>query len=106
MRTLSLIAVAAFLLQQNARAQTWTSVGGGMDGLVAALYPDNANHLLYAGGQFTTAGGNPATNVAQWNGTAWSPMGDNLSAMVRSLIQYKGVLYAGGSFSPVTFSRR
>ena len=27
---------------------------------------------LYAGGNFTTAGGNAANYIAQWNGSSWS----------------------------------
>ena len=37
---------------------------------------------LYAGGDFTTAGGNAANYIAQWNGSSWSALG---SGMRRSL---------------------
>ena len=30
---------------------------------------------LYAGGQFTTAGGVSANYIAQWNGSSWSALG-------------------------------
>ena len=30
---------------------------------------------LYAGGYFTTAGGNAANYIAQWNGSSWSALG-------------------------------
>ena len=44
------------------------AVGGGIDGFVKALYSYSGE--LYAGGEFTTAGGITATNTAKWNGTS------------------------------------
>ena len=33
---------------------------------------------LYAGGDFTTAGGVPAKRIAKWNGSAWSALGSGI----------------------------
>ena len=33
---------------------------------------------LYAGGDFTTAGGNAANYIAQWNGSSWSALGSGI----------------------------
>ena len=44
-----------------------TSVG------VYALAVSGTN--LYAGGDFTTAGGSAATNIAKWDGSSWSALG-------------------------------
>ena len=33
---------------------------------------------LYAGGDFTTAGGSAANNIAQWNGSSWSALGSGI----------------------------
>ena len=33
---------------------------------------------LYAGGDFTTAGGSAANNIAQWNGSSWSALGSGM----------------------------
>jgi len=49
----------------------WTSIGGqpnGMNGSVEALtvFDDGGGPALYAGGQFTTAGGVAANNIAKW----------------------------------------
>ena len=34
---------------------------------------------LYAGGDFTTAGGTAANYIAQWNGSSWSALGSGIS---------------------------
>ena len=44
-----------------------------------ALLP---NGDVVAGGQFNIAGGVPATNVARWNGTAWSAIGAGVPTTV------------------------
>ena len=40
---------------------------------------------LIAGGHFSTAGGNPASNVAAWNGSSWSGLDAGLSNDVHTL---------------------
>ena len=70
-----------------------------MNGSVWALCfgPDGT---LYAGGEFTTAGGVTANRVAAWNGTSWSPLSTGMDATVHSLhFSSDGSLYAGGSFT-------
>src|SRR5204862_420801 len=54
---------------------------------------------LYAGGDFTTAGGNAATNIAQWNGGHWSALGPGLNGGVNALAVSGGTLFAGGQFT-------
>ena len=55
---------------------TWTSPGTGVSGglgRVNALVPydDGRGTKLFAGGNFTEAGGIPAENIAAWDGAAW-----------------------------------
>ena len=84
----------------------WSSLGTVTTGLfpttgstqVKALA--RAGSVLYAGGNFTNINGATALNVAQWNGSAWSPMASGLNGSVFTLAMHKGVLYAGG-YSPV-----
>jgi len=56
------------------------------------------NGKIVAGGLFDSAGGQPATNIAMWNGTIWSSLGKGINGPVYALIVYNGNLYAGGSF--------
>ena len=55
---------------------------------------------LYAGGDFTTAGGVPASNIAKWDGRAWSALGSGLDDEVWALAaDGTGRLLVGGHFS-------
>jgi hypothetical protein len=64
------------------------------------------NGELYVGGKFTTAGGVSASNIAKWNGTAWSALGSGITgsntgsnSQVTSMAVYNGELYVGGDFT-------
>ena len=61
----------------------WSALGSGISGPnglggVNALAVSGTN--LYAGGWFTTAGGVPATNIAKWDGSAWSALGSGMGS--------------------------
>jgi trimeric autotransporter adhesin len=93
--------------------QDWSSVGGGIDGTVTCLAvfdEDGAGSnppRLFAGGQFGSAGGTPASCLARWDGKNWSAVGGSIpnfgGAWVRALhIHDDGggaALYVGGNFS-------
>jgi len=53
---------------------------------------------LIAAGLFETAGTVSAQNIAAWDGSSWSPLGDGLSDRSGALAVYAGDLYAGGDF--------
>jgi len=59
---------------------TWNALSGplgtGLNGRVLALatYDNGSGPRLYAGGEFTEAGGHTALGIASWNGTDWSPV--------------------------------
>jgi hypothetical protein len=82
-----------------------STLGSGTNGNVYALasFDDGSGPALYAGGQFTTAGGVSAANVARWNGSSWSSLGSGTNGAVRSLCVFDDgtgpALYVGGSFS-------
>jgi hypothetical protein len=81
----------------------WSPLGDGVDGEewpnVQALVVDNEGNL-YAGGSFTSAGGNPANYVARWDGNNWSPLGSGMNDWVNALaLDQDGNLYAGGRFT-------
>ncbi len=87
----------------------WTALGGGVEGGgVGSLtvFDDGGGPALYAGGNFTTAGGVTANRIAKWNGTSWSALdGGMISGSVGDLTVFDDgrgggpALYAGGSFS-------
>ncbi|MGH2541749.1 MAG: hypothetical protein ACRDIB_03070, partial [Ardenticatenaceae bacterium] len=86
----------------------WSPLGSGMNASVSALAvaPDaeGATLTLYAGGNFTEAGGIPVNYIAKWDGSAWSPLGSGMSSrygvFVNALaVAPDGTLYAGGLFS-------
>jgi hypothetical protein len=84
------------------KSQTWpATLGVGMNGNVNALAVDQTNNLLYAGGEFTTAGGISASKIAKWTGSAWEAMGTGVNGNVYSMLFHNGQLYIGGTFSSV-----
>ena len=51
----------------------WEPVGFGMNGYVYAL--KEYNGYLYAGGNFSSAGGSATGGLARWNGSFWEQVG-------------------------------
>lgn len=96
---------------------SWSTPGGGMNGLVYTLaaikqrpgvppvrYGSAGPYGLYAGGQFTTAGGILVNYVAKWDGSSWSGLGSGMNNVVLALraaaIGGEDIaLYAGGQFT-------
>jgi hypothetical protein len=82
---------------------SWSALGSGMGiGPAGGNYP-YVNALavsgtnLYAGGDFTYAGGSVARYVAKWDGSAWSALGSGVNSTVYALLVSGTNLYAGGS---------
>jgi hypothetical protein len=88
----------------------WSSPGTGITGSgvisgplgtgVYALALTNKN--LYAGGYFTNAGGVAVTNMARWNGAAWSAMGNPGGVVAAILVRTDYVYVAGAPFYNTT----
>ena len=78
----------------------WDTLGVGIQGTVLSLCLDSSGNI-YAGGQFDSAGGHKAKNIAQWNGTKWMALDLGLSpGPVRALAcDAKGMVFAGGQIS-------
>ncbi|MBL9148262.1 MAG: hypothetical protein JNM94_06155 [Phycisphaerae bacterium] len=88
--------------------KSWSTLGSGMNGTVwsmAAVNVGTSGTALFVGGDFTTAGGAPATRIARWDGTGWSPVGTGVDASVRALAEFDtgdgsgASLFAGGNFT-------
>ena len=84
---------------------TWSSLGtgasNGVNGGVYALAVSGSGEV-YVGGSFTQAGGVGTTNIAKWNGTAWSSLGTGLNNVTGALaLGTANQVYAGGGFGGV-----
>jgi len=67
------------------------------------VYDDGGGEALYAGGQFTTAGGGAANRIARWDGTSWTALGSGMNGIVWALAVHDdgggAALFAGGGFT-------
>ena len=89
---------------------SWQAMSGGVNGTVRALkyyYASLArNHVLVAGGDFTTANGATADRIAIWTEnqldgtvTPWQPLGDGFNCSVHAIERYNNSTYAAGTFT-------
>ena len=88
---------------------SWAALGSGLNAQevrALAVFQDGSGgaRVLAAGGSFTAAGGTPASRIALWDGTAWSPLAGGVSAAVYELAVLEGTfergpaLLVGGAF--------
>lgn len=92
------------LRPQAVGAGEWASLGGAGTGLNSTVYDiEFQGGVLYAGGFFTDAGGDPdADYIAKFSGGVWSSLagsGSGLNNSVHDIEFDSGVLYAGGQFT-------
>src|SRR5467141_1702939 len=59
---------------------SWSPLAGGINNTVRVLAVSGSD--LYAGGNFTAAGGSPANYIAKWNGNNWSAVGSGMGHWV------------------------
>lgn len=72
-----------------------------------AVYDDGTGSALFVGGDFSTAGGVTANNIAKWDGNEWSalggPTGTGVDSAVDALISFDDgtgpAMYVGGFFT-------
>lgn len=92
----------------------WSALGGGLGSYDDSSFPTVnvliwRKGLLYAGGAFASAGAVAATNLACWDGSAWSQVGGGVPGVgdwlagspVTTLQFLDDDLYAGGNFTAV-----
>lgn len=86
---------------------SWSSLGGGTNGGIQpvtslGVFDDGSGRALYAGGDFTVAGGVPASHIARWDGAHWSAVGGGMNYGVDAMAVFDDgtgpALYAGGRF--------
>jgi hypothetical protein len=78
----------------------WYSLGSGIGPfasttIIRALAV--SSNGLYAGGEFSSAGGVSAANMALWNGTTWSALGGGPGGIVASILVRTDGVYAAGA---------
>jgi len=90
---------------------SWTAMDSGLSRtsgfaqiLHMASWDDGNGPALYVGGRFNLAGGVAvSTNIAKWDGTSWSSMGDGFDGDVHELVAFDDgsgdALFALGNFS-------
>jgi hypothetical protein len=93
----------------------WESVFGAQPGvgnsgsdafvLCSAVFDDGLGDgpVLYVGGDFTTAGGRLASNIARWDGSEWSEPGGGVDQRIYGMAVHDDgtgpALYLGGQFT-------
>src|SRR6516162_1924341 len=73
---------------------SWRSVGGGLGPLSyahsfvtkLAVYDDGHGPALYVAGDFGSAGGQPISYLAKWDGTSWSALGTGINGAVAGMV--------------------
>lgn len=82
---------------------SWSALGSGFaPNFFPPIYAlaTMPNGDVIAAGNFQTAGGVAAQNIARWDGTAWTPLGSGLNSSASALtIAPNGDLIAGGNFN-------
>lgn len=100
MRKITFVLIFIFFTINISLSQTWSPLGSGISGPYPVINTLIVyNNELIAGGQFTSAGGVSANNIAKWNGTSWSPLGSGTNTPVLALTIYNNDLIAGGNFT-------
>ena len=72
----------------------------GVDGDVYAMVQDSEGNI-YVGGDFTTVSGVNANNIAMWDGSAWSALGDGTDGPVYAIETIGLEVFVAGQFSHV-----
>lgn len=85
----------------NVSNQTFSSVGGSVNGHVFAIAIDPENDLIYVGGVFNKSGDLDCSGIAKWNGSHWSNLDGGVQSddnffMVKSITFWSGKLFVGG----------
>lgn len=78
-----------------------TALGAGVNGRVNSLYVHQPGpvSVIIAGGEFNSAGGQPASRIARWDVDRWAPLGDGFNDFVGAITLYDDELLVTGEFT-------
>lgn len=97
----------SYVAGYNLKTDSWTSLGGGLQGYCNAITYDSNKNKLYVGGTFTSVGtvesSMNANHVAEYDiaNNTWNDMDGGLNNIVQSIF-YDGTdecVYVGGTFT-------
>lgn len=87
----------------NTATNTWSALGTGLSGFTSENSSISAiavsGNKVYAGGSFSNIGGVFTSNIAVWNGTAWTAMGTGVNGTVQVILAKGDDIYVGGNFT-------
>lgn len=90
------------IARYNLENGTWHTLGtGGNNGVGSTVHAIIAvGNYIYVGGEFTTAGGDPASRVARYHvlDDTWEQVGAGLNQTVRTFASVGEMVFAGGDF--------
>lgn len=81
----------------------WSPLGSGLIG--ESVWLGEYGGDLIAFGYHLSVLGTTIQNVARWNGTTWSAVGNTTASYIRSSASFTGDLYVGSDFGPPALSR-
>ena len=95
------------IVRWDSTTNTWSDVGGGVDGFVFAM--EVYQNELYVGGNFDVVGGNTVVrSMATWDGNSWDSLKNqhllSMDTYVQDLITWDNKLIMGGDFNTSGFS--
>lgn len=91
---------AANLVRFSASTWSGTSVLPTVTNALVRSFATAPDGTVYAGGSFSIIENTSASRIAQWDGTAWQPLGTGLNGSATSLaVLPNGDLYVAGGFS-------
>lgn len=83
----------------------WYGLGSGIDGCSSCtpyvLTMAARGNDLYVGGQFNSAGGVQANNIARWDGENWHALGSGANGPVYKIAFNGDDIYVGGAFTSI-----
>jgi hypothetical protein len=96
----SLVLATQLVLTANLPAQQTVR---GVNGPVHVIVSDAIGNI-YVGGNFDRAGDVTAFNIAKWDGSAWSAVGEGVTGPVYAIAIDGSDIYVGGNFSQAGIS--